>query len=186
MELVELQATRREAFRIRRLAGAAESAGGAKPNVVNQDDQDVWRALGRASCSMGGFLVSGSLASYVIGPVRSALGIGRWERSFLSSLLIARKLSGTYQFVLNFREAAFPVQSVGCPRGNGNRPVFQFVVAENLGPRLQAASMRSSAASFFRLDVRSPSTPCENSISWRAMRERPGSAIDAGGLGFVH
>ena len=36
-----------QVFRIRGVAWTAQSAGGAKACVVNQDDQDVWRSLGR-------------------------------------------------------------------------------------------------------------------------------------------
>src|SRR5438105_5470801 len=46
--------------------------------------------LGGRNCSIAGNLVSGSLASYVIGPVRSGVGIGRCERCVLSSPLMVR------------------------------------------------------------------------------------------------
>src|SRR4030095_8439057 len=39
--------------------------------------------LGGRNCSIGGYFASGSLASYVIRPVLSALGIGRCERCFV-------------------------------------------------------------------------------------------------------
>src|ERR1700726_1688158 len=45
--------------------------------------------VGGRNCSIGGNLVSGSFASYVISPVRSGVGIGRCERCLLSPLLIA-------------------------------------------------------------------------------------------------
>src|SRR4029453_17091876 len=45
--------------------------------------------LGGRSCSIVGYFASGSLASYVIRPVRAALGIGRCERCFVSSSLMA-------------------------------------------------------------------------------------------------
>ena len=48
VEAVVLQAARCQLLRGRRLAGAAEGARGAEPGVVDQDDQDVGRALGRA------------------------------------------------------------------------------------------------------------------------------------------
>src|SRR5439155_9535857 len=51
--------------------------------------------LGGRNCSIAGNLVSGSLASYVIRPVRSGVGIGRCERCFLSSLLMVRSFLHT-------------------------------------------------------------------------------------------
>ena len=48
VEAVVLQAARRQLFRVRRLAGAAEGARRAEPGVVDEDDQHVGRALGRA------------------------------------------------------------------------------------------------------------------------------------------
>ena len=48
VEAVVLQAARRQLLRVRRLAGAAEGARRAEAGVVDQDDQDVRRALGRA------------------------------------------------------------------------------------------------------------------------------------------
>ncbi len=53
-----LQPVVRQPLGGRRLAGAAERAGGAEAHVVEQDDQDVGRALGGRSGSMGGNLVS--------------------------------------------------------------------------------------------------------------------------------
>src|SRR6185503_12706744 len=44
--------------------------------------------FGARSCSIGGNCVSGSFASYVINPVRAALGIGRCDRCFWSSLFM--------------------------------------------------------------------------------------------------
>src|SRR5262245_54611848 len=44
--------------------------------------------LGGRSCSIGGYFVSGSLASYVMRPVRGRSGIGRWNRDLLPSLLM--------------------------------------------------------------------------------------------------
>ena len=115
MEAVVLQAARRQLLRVRRLAGTAEGARRAEPGVVDQDDQDVGRALGRTQlldrrelrvrilCIIGN--QTGSLV----------LGIGRWERCFLSSLFIASALSEISRFVLNFPGAAFPVRKVGMP-----------------------------------------------------------------------
>ncbi len=48
VEAVVLQAARRQLLRVRRLAGAAEGARRAEAGVVDQDDQDVGRALRRA------------------------------------------------------------------------------------------------------------------------------------------
>ena len=48
METVELQAARGEAFGVRRLARPAEGARRAKPRVIDEDDQNVRRPLGRA------------------------------------------------------------------------------------------------------------------------------------------
>src|ERR1700730_3279251 len=44
--------------------------------------------VGGRNCSIGGNLVSGSFASYVISPVRSGGGIGRCERCLLSPLFV--------------------------------------------------------------------------------------------------
>ncbi len=47
VEAVELQAARRQLLRGRRLAGAAEGAGGAESRVIDQDNQHIGRTLGR-------------------------------------------------------------------------------------------------------------------------------------------
>ena len=47
VKAIVLQTDRRQFLRVRRLAGAAERARRAEPGVVNQDDQDVGRALRR-------------------------------------------------------------------------------------------------------------------------------------------
>ena len=47
VKAIVFQADCRQFFRIRRLAGAAERARRAEPGVVDQDNQDVWRALRR-------------------------------------------------------------------------------------------------------------------------------------------
>src|SRR5512135_3034242 len=44
--------------------------------------------LGGRSCSIDGNLLSGSFASYAMNRGRSVFGIGRWERCFLSSVLM--------------------------------------------------------------------------------------------------
>ncbi len=45
VEAIVLQPVRGELLRVRRLAGAAEGARGAKPRIVEQDEQDIRRAL---------------------------------------------------------------------------------------------------------------------------------------------
>ena len=52
----------------RRVARPAEGAGRAEAHVVEQDDQHVGVPAGGRSGSIGGNLVSGSLASYVVSP----------------------------------------------------------------------------------------------------------------------
>ena len=56
VETIVPQATRRQLVQGRRLAGAAESAGGPEPGVVNEDDQHVGRALRRAQLLDGRIL----------------------------------------------------------------------------------------------------------------------------------
>ena len=53
----------------RRVARAAEGAGGSEADVVDKDDQHVRRTLWRADGLIGANYVSGSFASYVTGPV---------------------------------------------------------------------------------------------------------------------
>ncbi len=53
----------------RRVAGPAKGARGGKADIVEQDDQHVRCACGRAHRLIGGNDVAGSLASNVIGPV---------------------------------------------------------------------------------------------------------------------
>ena len=48
MKAVVFQAAGRQEFRIRRIAGTAKRTRGAKARVVDQDDENVRRALGRA------------------------------------------------------------------------------------------------------------------------------------------
>ena len=48
MEAVVFEPVPRQLFRIRCLARTAEGARGAEPGVIDQDDQHVGRALGRA------------------------------------------------------------------------------------------------------------------------------------------
>jgi hypothetical protein len=59
-----------------------------KPTSSRRMIKTFGAPLGGRNCSIRGNLVSGSLASYVIRPVRSGVGIGRCDRCFLSSLLI--------------------------------------------------------------------------------------------------
>src|SRR5262249_3225855 len=47
VEAIVLQPARRQLLRVRGLAWAAERAGGAEAGIVDQDDQDIGRALGR-------------------------------------------------------------------------------------------------------------------------------------------
>ena len=58
-----LESVCRQPFGIRRLAGAAEGARRAEPDIVEQDDQTFGAPLGGRNCSIGGNLVSGSFAS---------------------------------------------------------------------------------------------------------------------------
>ena len=60
---VYFKAVGRQPLERRRVAGPAERARRPEADVVDQDDQDVGRAFGGRSGSIGGNLVSGSLAS---------------------------------------------------------------------------------------------------------------------------
>src|SRR5207245_10744967 len=62
----------------------------AEPNPASsiRMSSTLGAPLGGRNCSIGGNLVSGSFASYVIRPVRCGVGIGRCERCFRSSLLM--------------------------------------------------------------------------------------------------
>ena len=53
VKTIVFQTDRRQFFRARRLAGPAERARRAEPGVVNQDDQDVGRALRRTELLNG-------------------------------------------------------------------------------------------------------------------------------------
>ena len=73
VEAVVLQAARRQLLRGRRLAGAAEGAGRTESGVIDQDDQDIGRPLGRAQLLDGRKLTVRVLR--VVSDERGPLGV---------------------------------------------------------------------------------------------------------------
>ena len=83
-----LEAGPRESFRVRREARSAERAGGAEPDVVEQDDEDVGRAGGRAQPADG--RVVGRRILGVEGGEADVLPIGDRESRALN-VVVARR-----------------------------------------------------------------------------------------------
>jgi hypothetical protein len=89
MKAVELKTTRRKEFRIGRVAGTAKGAGRAKAGVVNQDDQDVWRTLGRAQ--LRDWWELGVWILCIIGDQTRARSIRNWKNCSLNVVLLAHE-----------------------------------------------------------------------------------------------
>jgi hypothetical protein len=90
MESVELEPIRCQLINVGHRNRAAKGAGRAKSAVVDQHDEHVGGPLGGRSGTIGGYFVSGSLASKVVNPTCCSSGIGRMERWISSELLIVR------------------------------------------------------------------------------------------------
>ena len=92
-----LEPVRGQLVEVRGLARPAEGAGGAEAYIVDQDDENIGRAVGGRSGSIGGNFVSGSLALYVVSPTGWRIaGIGRiwrWRRSFTALMAAPRAVS---------------------------------------------------------------------------------------------